>query len=356
MKSFSSYHSDKKMTYEDGLMLLAAERLASLLNDKKYLDFNLSYLDSCIGDDGTIFTYNLEDYNIDNILAGNALFRVARNNNKYEKALNTLERQLDTHPRTSTSNYFHKNIYPYQIWLDGLYMGLVFRYRIGILRNDEMVKKDVINQLKNVSKIMFVEKEGLYMHAFDETHSMQWADKKTGLSHLPWSRSIGWMLMALIDIYELIDSNDVDDKLFIKDMLKDAVDHLIPFLDQKTKMMYQIVNLPNEPKNYLETSGSAMLSYTLQKAYNLHVLDETYSHLALDIFKGIISTYFKKEEDGLYYLDGICKVAGLDNKKRDGSIAYYLSEPITKNEIKGVGPFIFAFIELAKKDKSILEI
>jgi unsaturated rhamnogalacturonyl hydrolase len=351
MDNFNDYHGDKKLTYEDGLMLLACERLSLLTGDLNYLDFNYNYLNKYIREDGSIESYKLTDYNIDNILSGNALFKFKDKDIKFDKAINLLASQLSSHPRTSTSNFFHKFIYQNQIWLDGLYMGLVFYYRFGILTNDNNIKDDVINQLKNVRNIMYKKDIKLYMHAYDEVKTMQWADPLTGLSHIPWSRSIGWLLMALIDIYELSDTKDKD---FLKEMYIEAINGVIPYLDKDTHMMYQIVNGKDIPNNYLETSGSSMLAYSLQKAYNLGILDISYSNLSKSIFEGIIKTYLKVE-DSKYYLGGICKVAGLDNKNRDGSIRYYLSEPITKNEIKGVGPFMFTFIEICKMDKDYIK-
>ena len=177
---------------------------------------------------------------------------------------------------------------------------------------------------------------------------MQWADKTTGKSANSWSRACGWMMMAMVDIIELIGVND-SRIIVLKTMLKEMVDGLIPYLDKRYKMLHQVIDALNDKENYLETSGSCMMSYSLMKAYRLNILDKSYFTLGETMFNGITKRYLRENKDGYITLGGICQVAGLDNEKRDGSRAYYYSEKIVKNEVKGVAPYFMAYSELLRK-------
>lgn len=342
MKGFKPYHPTKRMTYEDGLMLISAERLYKVTNDEEYLNFILSYLDEWIDDEGGITCYKLEDYNIDNILAGNVLFLAYEKtkNEKYLKTMSILRKQLTYQPRTTYGNFWHKRIYPYQVWLDGLYMGQIYYLTYAFKHNDKKAVKDSLTQFKNVRKYLFNEEDKLYYHAHDETKIMQWANKETGLSPHVWSRSVGWYAMALIDAIDVLEKNNHSSKE-LKGYLAELVDNLLPHLHEN--MLYQLVDLHNLEGNYLETSGSAMLAYTLIKGYKLRVFEEKYLQKGKDILLSIDKHY--KKGDDIY---GICRVAGLDNDKRDGSIEYYLSEEVVKNDIKGMGPYFLSHIELLR--------
>ena len=340
MNQFKPYHPTKRMTYEDGLMLISAQRLYEQTNNQIYLDFVLNYLDTWIDEDGRITAYKIEDYNIDNILAGNVLFIAYEktNNDKYLKAMHLLRKQLTFQPRTTYNNFWHKRIYPYQVWLDGLYMGQIFYLNYAFKFNEQTAIKDALNQFDNVRKYLFNEENKLYYHAHDETKVMQWANNNTGLSPNVWSRSVGWYAMALVDAIDILMKNKQDINV-LKAYLVELIDNMLPHL--KEDMFYQLVNLPEIEGNYLETSGSAMISYSLIKGYKLNLFDKTYLNKGRDILKSIDEHY--KKGDDIY---GICRVAGLDNEKRDGSIKYYLSEPVVKNDIKGMGPYFLSHIEL----------
>lgn len=346
---FKPYNKTKRMTYEDGLMLIAAMRYYEITSEDYVLKFLINYLDKVIDEDGKIQSYHLEDYNIDNILAGNVLFFVfdKTKNEKYQKAIELLRSQLLTHPRTLSGSFWHKKRYPYQIWLDGLYMGQVFYLQYGIITKDKLIIADVINQVNNADKLLWDKDRELYVHACDENMSMQWADKDNGHSPNVWSRSVGWFAMALVDLYDLFDEHNKDEKEQLKTLANKLIDGLIKHLDNEYKMLYQIVDKPELKGNYLETSGSAMIAYTLIKGYRLNIFGVEELELGKSLIKGINRKYLR-EKSSQIVLGGICAVAGLDNEKRDGSIEYYLSEKIAENEIKGVGPYLFALIELEK--------
>ncbi|MDR2828674.1 MAG: glycoside hydrolase family 88 protein [Acholeplasmatales bacterium] len=336
------------MTYEDGLLLINAMNYYNYTKDDFYLNACIRYLDKTIAEDGSIRSYVLEDYNIDNILAGNVLFDVYEitKNNKYKTAISRLYSQLKTHPRTSDGSFWHKKRYPNQIWLDGLYMGQLFYLRAAKFLGED-VTSDSFKQFMNVKKYLLNEENGLYYHAYDETKTMQWASKVDGKSPNVWSRSIGWWLMAIVDCYKYFNK---EQQAELKTIFKQAIDSILPHLDSVYNMMYQIVDKPSLNGNYLETSGSSMFAYSILKAVQDGILDSSYYEYGYKTIVGIDKKYLT-EVSGEYILDGICKVAGLDNQARDGSEKYYLSEPISKNEIKGLSPYFNACLLIIKHNK-----
>jgi unsaturated rhamnogalacturonyl hydrolase len=347
LERFTAYHPTKRMTYEDGLMLLSLLRAYEVSGDDEFSGGLMNYLQKHIDPSGKIVSYDETEYNIDNILAGNVLFDVfeATIDPRFLFAQEALMRQLKNHPRTQSGSFWHKLRYPFQIWLDGLYMGQVFYYRYGLLHNDLAIQEDVKHQIENVKTYLWDDAKKLYLHAYDEKKVMQWADKETGRSPNVWSRSVGWFAMALVDLFELAVSVDVAFAKRLGALLQELLEGMRPHKDPLTSMWRQVVDRPDVEGNYLETSGSAMLAFAMIKGARMGMIDIVYLNEGTATLDGIDKTYLAKV-DGAYELDGICSVAGLDNEKRDGSVAYYLSEKIAVNEIKGVAPYVFAKLEL----------
>lgn len=353
ISDFKPYHSSKGMTYEDGLLLWTAVRFFELTGDEAYRGFLYRYMDAHVDEKGNIFHFSPEEYNIDNILAGNALFFLW-NDSKDPRFINTmaqLRSQLKTHPRTQSGSFWHKLRYPNQIWLDGLYMGQVFYLRYALMFEEEGIAEDVLRQVENARKLLWDEKKHLYLHAYDETKMMQWADPVTGRSPNVWSRSVGWFAMALADLAEAFAALDETASARMGSLLKELVEGMLPHRDPVHQMWYQLVEKPDLPGNYLETSGTAMMVYAILKGVRLGVLPEAWRQEALLTLEGLERRYLV-EEGGRWYLGGICQVAGLDNERRDGSDAYYLSEKISVNEIKGLGPYFFCHAELMLQEQS----
>lgn len=346
IENFKPYHATKRLVYEDGLILIASMRYYALTKDPFYKDFIITYFDEWIDDDGNIQGYKLEDFNIDNVLSGYVLFFAYEEtkNEKFLKAIELLYKQLQFQPRTSFNNFWHKRIYPHQVWLDGLYMGQLFYMKANLYFNNTEGIRDSVEQFKNIRKYLYNKDNNLYHHAYDDTHHMQWANKETGKSPNVWSRSVGWYAMAVADMLDSFDEETLSYKFFTEE-LDFLLRGMVPYMDKKTKMIYQLVEYPNLEGNYLEVSGSAMLAYAMIKGAKKNALHKDFLSLGKEILNGIEDTYLKKE-NGVYKLEGICRVAGLDNERRDGSIAYYLSEPVVSNDIKGVGPYFLAHILL----------
>jgi len=342
-----------KWNYIDGCMIKAILELYHITKEKKYLDFADNFIDYFVREDGSIDSYDPEEYNIDNVNAGKTLFDLYKltNKEKYRKAIDTVYSQLKGQPRINAGNFWHKKIYPNQVWLDGLYMGQPFYMQYEVEYNNCKNCMDSYSQFINVYKIMRDSKTGLYYHGYDESREMFWCDKQTGLSKNFWLRALGWYAMALIDTIDVMPESMEKEKQKLKDIYKDFVDSLIKFQDE-SGMWYQVVDKGNLEGNYLETSGSAILSYAFMKSVRMEILDESYYNHGKKAFDGICNKYLS-EENGELQLGGICLVAGLGGKdKRDGSYQYYISEPVVKNEAKGVAPLILAYVETLYKEKA----
>ena len=341
-----------KWNYIDGCMITALLSLYEMTGNDRYFNFAKDFVDYFVQEDGSIRTYNVKEYNLDNINTASNLFFLydKTGDEKYKKALDLVRTQLDTMPRTKEGSFWHKDIYPNQVWLDGLYMAEPFYMRYETkFRNMEKCN-DVIHQFKNVEKHMKDEKTGLYYHGYDESREMYWADPKTGCSPNFWLRSLGWFSLALTETAMACDEALYYEKRYLIGLLEKLVDALIPFQDE-SGMFYQVPDKPDDERNYLETSGTALIAYAILKAVRLGFISPRYAAVGEKAFDGICESYLSKNEDGTLKLGGICLVAGLGGAQhRDGSLEYYFSEPVVENEAKGVAPFLLAYTEILRKD------
>ena len=334
--------------YMDGCMIKAIIELYHITKNEKYLQFADDFIDYFVNDDGSIQSYDPKEYNLDNVNAGKTLFDLYQltGKEKNRKAIDTVYSQLQGQPRTSTGNFWHKMLYPNQIWLDGLYMAQPFYMQYEVTYNDCKNCADSFNQFENVYNLMRDTRNGLYYHAYDDSRQMFWCDKVTGLSSNFWLRALGWYAMALIDTMEIMPESLSKEKARLNAIYKELIDSMLPYQDEETGMWYQVVNRGGIKPNYLETSGSAIFAYAIMKSVRLGFLDESYFQYGEKAFSGICRTYLS-EENGELQLGGICLVAGLGNKEmREGTFDYYMREPIVKNEAKGVAPLILAYIEI----------
>ena len=337
--------------YIDGCMMTSLLELYKQTNEKKYLDFVIYYTDFFVLEDGTIKTFDYTKYSTDDMCESRILFDLYKitGNEKYKKAIDYTYVQIPGHPRTWEGSFWHKKIYPNQVWLDGLFMAQVFNARYEIESNGMKNFDDIVNQFKTVRKRMFDEQKHLYYHGYDAEKAMFWANKETGLSQNFWLRACGWFTVALADIYGYLPEG-AKEKEFFASLLSEVLNGLLEYQDQESKMFWQVVDQAGREGNYLETSGSAMIAYAMLKATRLGVLPSEYRQKGLDIFNGICNKYLT-EKDGDLNVGGICLVAGLGpdtDRRRDGSYAYYISEPVVENDAKGIGPLILAYTEVKK--------
>jgi unsaturated rhamnogalacturonyl hydrolase len=264
---------------------------------------------------------------------------------KYKRAIDLLHRQLLEHPRTNEGSFWHKLIYPNQVWLDGLYMAQVFAVRWATEYGGRPELGDIARQFATVRSRMWMPEKSLYCHGYDETREIFWADKTTGQSKNVWLRAVGWFLAALVDVLGYWPDNKA-----LAAQLKEAAGGLLPHMDKAAGMFYQVVDAGGKQGNYLETSGSAMAAYAFLKGARLGALPEEYREHGRRVFEGICEGRLSEGQEGLS-LSGICLVAGLgpkDNTRRDGAFEYYISEPVVENDAKGVAPFLMCYSEIMR--------
>lgn len=339
--------SNSTWNYIDGCMIKAIIELFLITRNHRYLDFADAFTGRFVREDGSIESYDPKEYNLDHVNAGKTLFDLYKltGKEKYRRAMDTVYSQLKEQPRTSTGNFWHKKIYPHQIWLDGLYMAQPFYMQYEAEYNGCKNCEDSYQQFLQVYGRMRDPLNGLYYHAYDDSRQMFWCDKVTGLSENFWLRAMGWYAMALIDTMEVMPESMACQKARLNAIYKELIDAMLPYQDQATGMWYQVVNRGGIAPNYLEESGSAIFAYAIMKSVRLHYLPQEYFKYGQKAFDGICSTYLS-EKDGSLQLGGICLVAGLGNTDmREGTFEYYMREPVVENEAKGIAPLILAYIE-----------
>jgi unsaturated rhamnogalacturonyl hydrolase len=250
--------------------------------------------------------------------------------------------QFDEQTRLQSGAFIHKNRYPGQLWLDGLYMANPFYAQHAVSEHSLKMFEDIKKQFENVEKYNLNPEDGLYYHCYDENKVMQWANKETGRSPNIWLRSVGWLVMADCDVYDVVKENLIGSVTagFYKKQLKNVLNSLKAYEDKETHMYYDLPVLPEIKGNYLEASGSVMFAYGYLKGSRLGMLDYEERKHGCEIFEGVVRHCLKDN-----HLNNICLVSGLDNERRDGTVEYYLSEPVVADDSKGVGPFMMAYSE-----------
>jgi unsaturated rhamnogalacturonyl hydrolase len=336
-----------KWEYTQGLVLKAVWQVGSTYQLEKYHQYVLKYYNQFVREDGTIWLYKLEEYNIDRINPGKVLFPIYKEtqNEKYKKGIFLLRQQMKTHPRTQEGGFWHKKIYPYQMWLDGLYMASPFLAEFAVSHQEPELLQDVANQFSWMEKHVRDEKTGLLYHGWDESKQQRWADPQTGRSANFWGRAMGWYAMGLVDALDFFPANHPRKPEMIA-ILNRLAKSLAEYQDQESGVWYQLIDQGNRQGNYLESSASCMIAYSLVKAVNKGYLDSTYLAIAQRAYNGILDQFVEVDSAGQLNIHHACAVAGLGGDPyRDGSYQYYLSEPIRSNDPKAVGPFILASLE-----------
>ena len=340
----------EKWDYTAGLVLLAMERLGDATHDPRYAAYVKRSIDSLVHADGSIATYNAEEFNLDQIDEGRALFSLLDRtpDARYARAADRLREQLRMQPRTSEGGFWHKSIYPQQMWLDGLYMAEPFYAEYAARHGDTAAMNDVARQFLLVARHARDPRTGLYYHAWDAAHQQAWADPATGLSKMFWGRAVGWYLMAALDVLDYLPKTHRDRAELVR-IVQRLADAVARVQDPVSGVWWQVLDQPNRSRNYLEASASAMFAYAFAKGARRGILSAEFHALAERAFDGMLANFVSVGEDGLVSINGICKVAGLGGTPpRDGTYEYYVSEPVVSNDYKGVGAFMLAAIELGR--------
>ena len=342
--------------YEDGCVLKGLIDLYRTAGDPTDRQWVLDYLARRVSPDGTIPSFRTDSYNIDAINCGKALFFALDETHdaRYRKAADFLHERLSLHPRCATGNFWHKDIYPEQVWLDGLYMAQPFRAEYDRRFLSGLEAADIAKQFKNVRAHLYSDHQRLYFHACDLAKVQPWADRETGCSASFWLRAMGWYLMALVDCVDVMAEQLYEHRRALMDLFLEGIRGILPYADPETGLYYQVIDRADVPGNYLETSGSAMIAYAILKGVRLGLLDpERYLAPGLKTFRSLVERKLILGEDGAWHLNDICLMAGLGpGEKRDGSVAYYLGEKVGPDDPKGVGPFMMAWSEVIRAEKT----
>jgi unsaturated rhamnogalacturonyl hydrolase len=345
--SFSLDGKPVKWSYDQGVILKGFESLWLNTGDAKYYNYIQKCMDYYVKDDGSIKIYKPDEYNIDNVNNGRLLLLLYRVTlkEKYLKAAQLLREQLRHQPRTHEGGFWHKKIYPSQMWLDGLYMGEPFYAEYAWLLHEDTAFNDIANQFIRMEQHARDTKTGLLYHAWDESKQMKWADPVTGHSPNFWARAMGWYAMALVDVLDYLPADHPKRKelIAILNRLTNAIEKV---QDTKTGLWWDILNMPGKKGNYLEASASGMFVYAVAKGIRKGYLPVTKIFIAKKGYAGIVKQFIRTE-NGQTNLYGTVKVSGLGgNPYRDGSYEYYISEPVAVNDPKGIGAFLLAGNEM----------
>ena len=336
--------------YEHGLFVKAISEIGANSGEEAFELFAQNWVNFFLTSSGGIRSYRANDFNLDQINPGKLLFPLYRQtgDERYLHAIKLLRGQLQRQPRTASGGFWHKKIYPFQMWLDGIYMAAPFYAEYALTFNELELQADVVHQLMLIVQHTRDPETGLLYHAWDESKKQKWANPETGCSPHFWGRAIGWYAMALVDVLELLPDNHASRTTLLK-ILSDLADALLRVQDPATGLWHQVIDRPECPGNYRETSVSAMLVYTFAKAVRQGYLAPDYQAAAQRAYRGLLENMIKVDARGAITLEGICSVGGLGGDPyRDGSYDYYVSEPVVANDFKGVGPFILASLEVEK--------
>ena len=334
--------------YEQGLVLKAFEQVWLRTSDAHYFRYIQKDIDRFVGEDGSIRTYEMDEFNIDNVTAGRALLLLFQETKKekYRKAAFLLRQQLQIQPRTQEKGFWHKKKYPNQMWLDGLYMAEPFYAEWSQVFNQPENFDDIALQFQLIEEHLIDPKTGLLYHGYDESRQQKWANAKTGCSPHFWGRAMGWYGMALVDALDYFPKNHPK-RAQLVGYLNRLMKGVVKFQDAQSGCWYQIVDQGKRKGNYLEASASCMFVYALAKGVRMNYLAATYLPIAQKGYAGILKNFVQNDANGFIHLTKTVSVGGLGGTPyRDGSYEYYLSEPLKKDDLKGVAPFIMASVEI----------
>ena len=336
--------------YAAAFAVHAVGQVGARTGDAKYVDYARRYMDLFVDEAGRITTasYDPKKYRLDDVEPGRILQMLHRQTGeeRWLTASRTLAEQLRTQPRTSDGGFWHKEIYPHQMWLDGIFMDCPFMAEHGRVTNDPKWLDEAVHQIVTIARHTRDPETGLYYHGWDESRSQFWADKSTGLSANFWGRAVGWYVMGIVDTLEHLPA-DHPRRGEVLEILRGLADAIARVQDPKTGVWYQVLDQPDRAGNYLESSASCMFVYALAKAQRLGLLDATHADVVRRGYDGILTQFIEVDDRGLATLTDTCQVAGLGGRqRRDGSFDYYMSEPRISNDPKGVAPFILASLEI----------
>lgn len=363
-ESMMTWYTPEKAFYDyvNGLGLECLYKVGKTLGKKEYCDWVRDRFELFFNEDGTIRDFDYEEFSMDQISPGKLFFEFYNEtkDEKYKTNLDLFFKMLMNQPRTPSGGFWHKKIYPDQMWLDGLYMQGSFYIRYALTYGDiDSCLKDLVYQFELIYE-KTLKDNGLLIHAWDESRKMAWCDPETGLSKCVWARAMGWYVMALVDVLDYIPLEEkyADYRSRLIKLAESLVDPLLSYQDE-SGMWYQVVDRMGEEHNYLESSSTSMFIYFLAKMARKKYLPEEKAIIARKAaekgYSGIVDLKVSEDEEGLH-LNDICRGAGLGKYYpecpfRDGTYEYYTTrEPRVTDNLQGFGPFLLAVLEIERPE------
>jgi unsaturated rhamnogalacturonyl hydrolase len=338
--------------YKWGVVLKGVEAVWRATGDVRYSDYVTRNVDHFIDPTGEIATYRMADHNIDHLNPGKVLFalRARSDDERYGRAADLLREQLRTQPRTPSGGFWHKRVYPDQMWLDGIYMGCPFYAEHAAGSGDAAAFDDIVHQITLIFEHTRDPKTRLLYHGWDESRAQAWADPRTGCSPGFWARAIGWYTMALVDVLDILP--DARQRATVAAILQETMAGVARVQDE-TGLWYQVIDQGDRAGNYLESSASSMFAYAFAKGARQGHLPPDRRRLAARAYEAIVARFVRQAPDGDVTFEGTCRGAGLGpapagQPYRDGSFEYYVSQPVATNDHHGVGAFLLASVELER--------
>ncbi len=376
------WSADKAWDYVSGLvaktiLMYCSQYPEDDLSAEAY-EWCKTYADNAIDDNGNF--YKFKQGSLDNIASGKVLLDIysreasvdAAGGERYRKAAEYLYNYLRyDYNRISLEDgrngFIHKDSYPYQMWLDGLYMGAAFyaEYLAVFAPDDDEGWADIALQFTTIHRHTYDAEKSLNYHGWSANPSDPnsfWANTEgafKGCSKEFWGRGMGWYAAALVDVLGLMPTSHPNYS-DIAEIFSQVAEGICRWQDAESGVWYQLLQYDNSfvsargNHNYLEASASCMFTYALLKGMRLGLLNhEEFSSVALKAYNGLLDTFITENADGVD-IHHICRSAGLGpfyNFERNGSASYYLDGSdvnIVSNEGKGIGSFIMASLEYEK--------
>jgi unsaturated rhamnogalacturonyl hydrolase len=343
--------SPGKWTYEYGFFLNGTYRLYQQTKNERYFNYMKKWMDGYLNDDGTFKegVYNRKEYRLDDVLPGRLCIYLFQQTGdlKYKKVADQFIEHLTQQPKTKEGGYWHKEIYPYQMWLDGIYMGDVFSMQYAAAFNMPHWFDEAILQINLMYKHAVDPVSGLLYHGWDESKNDVWANNERGTSPELWARAIGWYAMALIECLDYLPASHPE-RQNVESIFRKLCASIKNFQDQKTGLWYQVINKGKEEDNWIETSSSSMFCYAFAKGFNKKLLDKSYHDASEKAFSSIIGKYIYVDASGDIHLDQGVKVGSLNIKNSKGDYPYYITSERRLDDYKGLAALLYSSIELKK--------
>lgn len=346
-------NGERKWNYTTGLELKSFLDAAKRYDMPEVVEYVRAWADTMATEKGEVYKYKKSNYNVDHICPARIYFDLhdmfGDEDKRYRRVTRMIREQIDEQPRTQSGEFWHKQIYPHQVWLDGFYMALPFyaeyTKRYGPKEQKDSLFADIVHQFTAGAENTLDPATGLFRHAWDESRSMFWCDPETGLSEHAWGRANGWYAVALVEVLDYLPAKHPGRQVLI-DQLNYFLEVLPEWADKETGMWYQVLDCPDREGNYQEATCSIMFIYAFLKGLRMGYIDESHKDYILGLYPKFIDRFIRENEDGTISMTDCCSVGGLGGKQmRKGDFAYYLSEPVIENDCKGVGPFIWASLE-----------